>query len=76
MKPTITVELTLHPNARDGQQNAWKIELKDPHGELLLTETGSTSSACIDRASDYMACCGEVTHSYVVPPVVAAMAER
>jgi hypothetical protein len=75
-RPTITVELTLHQSARDGQQNAWKMEMSGPDGAPLLKETGRTAASCLDRASDYMASCGAVEHTFVVPPVVAAMADR
>lgn len=54
-KPTITVLLTLHPQARDGQRNAWKIEMSGPNGQPLFVETAGAAAALLDRASDYMA---------------------
>jgi hypothetical protein len=74
--PTIKIELTLHPEARDGQPNAWKIEMRDSNGQPLFIETGDTAAACLDRASNYMACGGDMTRTYVVPFDVPTLFHR
>lgn len=70
--PTITVALTLHPDARDGQQNAWKVEMFDANRGPLMVETGSTAAACLDRASAYLAS-GWVERTLTVPFDVPTM---
>jgi hypothetical protein len=68
---TITVELTLHPEARDGQENAWKVELFG-RGQKLLAQTAANPRECLALCTEYLAT-GKVERTFAVPFDVPTM---
>jgi hypothetical protein len=71
VKPTITVELSLHPEARGGQPNAWKVEMFG-RGEKLLVQTAANPRECLDLCKEYLTT-GKVERTFKVPFDVPTM---